>query len=458
MPEAEEINYSSTRNKTWEFKEVEEIPKKIINFGACAGHLKIHQKWDVAGSQFNWEILDSSDIISIIKDNLPENIPFDKDWRSEITIKYSDSIWWTWIYPKEDLKSIPHTLTKKVRTPWWIESEYNWIKWAWYPEMWKNPETWQFEILKDENWNILNEKFSFVKEAFIAEVWSLPETKEITAILQKIEDWNIVMLSAFPWKNAPVEPKVIEKYWVNSIDDNSLESKYWNENVFLEVNKEITEEKKNFFDIQNFAKWKFWSAVKALLLITALWWSVKADTYSDTIQANQAKYSKMIQNNEARYRELIQGNEARYSKLTGNDNSSSSEIRWQKKYSWPVRISKTYFKEKDVTYKKVEQKIDSNLKEISLNDLSSSDQELVNKMKEKMWDISIYNDMGDILIDSDWYVWVIQKHIMWWISFMHDFARIKIYWFWKKQWYSIWWQRWSAMNNNWSLIVIYNKI
>lgn len=240
----QEVSYSSTRNETWEFKEKEKVSKAEINFDSCADHLKIHQWWETPGSIFDWKVFKSSqDIISAVKENLPKEVPFDEFWRAEVTIDFAKNIWWTWVLKQSELSDIYkiYDLKKEVRTPWWVEWEFEWVKWAWYPESWRNPETWKFETLKNQDWSILNEKFKFEPVANIAQVPFLPKTKKLTAILQKWKNWSVSMATAFPWDNAPAFPALIEKFWVNKISD-SLESRYWEEWVFLKVNSDLQKE------------------------------------------------------------------------------------------------------------------------------------------------------------------------------------------------------------------------
>lgn len=238
-----DLNLSSTRNETGEFEEQEKIAKEDVNFDFCKNHLKIHKEGEIAGSQFDWKVFESNDkIIDFIKKSLPNEIPFDEFWRSEITLHLSENIWWTWIMQEKDFSNYygnEFNIEKKARIPWWIEWEYKDQKGTWYAEKYKNPETGEFEIKKNSDWTPTNPYWKFEPLANIAEVDQLPSTKEITLILQKDKIWNVSMLTTFPWENAPAFPAFIEQFEVNSLDQDSLEQKYWNEGVFLKLNPDL---------------------------------------------------------------------------------------------------------------------------------------------------------------------------------------------------------------------------
>jgi len=244
----EEISYSSTRNKTGKFEENERVPKSEIDIENCIGHLRIHREGEIAGSQFNSEVLATpEDIISFVQSNLPDEVPFDEFGRSEITLETSKEIGWTGISASENIDQ--DNLSVEPRMPGGVEGEHNGVKGTWYPEGKWNPATKTFEVLKNEDGSIMNEKGKFEPFSQIGYVGSLPKTNKITIILERDRNsGKVVARTIFPGDNAPAFPTVIQgtneetgeiETYVDTTGENSLETKYWKENAFLRVNPEL---------------------------------------------------------------------------------------------------------------------------------------------------------------------------------------------------------------------------
>ena len=228
-----------------------EFTKEKISFGSSLEHLKIHHGGNVAGSQFNNKIIkEPQDAEKLIKKLLPEQLNYDQHDRAEITLNIShdnkEALGWTGVKSVEDIHNLfPNTIIEqKIRIPGGEEAEINGTKGAWYPEMSKNPESGQFEVVKDSNGNIKNPHGKFEPVANIAtvnedEFKNVSKTNKLTIIIQKNKDTQEpTVLTIFPGENAPMYPSKInsESFKLDTLEGSS-ESNYWKNHEFIQIEK-----------------------------------------------------------------------------------------------------------------------------------------------------------------------------------------------------------------------------
>lgn len=228
----------------------EEFKKEQIDFGASLEHLKIHYEGKVAGSQFNSKIIGNpQDAKKLIMKLLPEQLNYDQYERAEITLDVShdnneESLGWTGVKSIKEIQDLfPNAkIEQKVRIPGGEESEADGVKGAWYPEMARNPESGQFEILKDGDGNIKNPHGKFEPVANIAtvnedEFNNIAKTNKLTVIIQKDKDTQKpTILTVFPGENAPMYPAKInsENFKINTLKGGP-ESDYWKNHTFIQI-------------------------------------------------------------------------------------------------------------------------------------------------------------------------------------------------------------------------------
>lgn len=245
-----ELNQVTTRGDG-KLEKGDSFNKEEIDFESALEHLKIHHEGNVAGSQFNSQLIKNpQNIESLLKKILPEQLNYDQHGRAEITLDVSrnneESIGWTGVKDvKEIQKLFPGAkIEQKVRMPGGKESEVDEIKGAWYPEMARNSKTGQLETVKDEDGNIKNTKGKFEPVANIAivneeEFKNVAQTNLLTVIIQKDnETQKPTVLTIFPGGNAPMYPAKInsEDFKLDTLKDGPS-ADYWKDHTFIQVEK-----------------------------------------------------------------------------------------------------------------------------------------------------------------------------------------------------------------------------
>lgn len=224
--------------------------KENIDFGASIDHLRIHREGVVAGSQFNGKLFENpQDLQKLLLKLLPEEINYDQYSRAELTLDISkpdnDPVGYSGVKSVEEIKALFPEADFKVesRIPGGMEDEEQGVKGAWYPEMRRNSETGQFEVIKDEDGNIQNPKGKFEPMANIAYVSKdqfeqVSKTNKVTLIIQKDnQTGKPTILTIFSGENAPAFPVIIksgEEDVVNTLRD-SKEQKFWEKYAFLKA-------------------------------------------------------------------------------------------------------------------------------------------------------------------------------------------------------------------------------
>ncbi|MBX4204865.1 MAG: hypothetical protein KW788_01590 [Candidatus Doudnabacteria bacterium] len=221
----------------------EKFRTEDIDFGSALDHIKIHQSGEVAGSQFNGDVIQGSDDLKyLLKKTLPSTLQYDQYGRAELTVELNtDSpLGYSGVKSIEEIQStFPDAeIQKRTRTPGGTEDIVDGMEGAWYPETARTDKGW--EIIKTEDGDIKNPKAKFEPKANIAKVpkekfQDAAQTKKITVIIQKIEN-KPTILTVFPGDNAPAYPARIntEGYKADSTGD-SKESRFWNTHVFIEA-------------------------------------------------------------------------------------------------------------------------------------------------------------------------------------------------------------------------------
>ncbi|RMD59695.1 hypothetical protein D6821_00630 [Candidatus Parcubacteria bacterium] len=245
------INFRQSTTRADTMEKGEDFKKEDLDFSSVIDHVRIHQGGSkVAGSQFNSEIIKTpQQLVDSIKELLPPQMHYDQFNRAEITLEVAvegqdrsqQFIGWSGVFSIEDIqKRFPNIqIEKKVRMPGGTPGELEGVKGAWYPEMGKNPETGQFEVLKDENGNIKNPKWKFEPEANIVTV-SEEEFKEgagtnlITVIIAKSPAGKPTVLTVFPGDNAPPFPAKIEAFGVDTLKEERVKG-FWDKHVFVKA-------------------------------------------------------------------------------------------------------------------------------------------------------------------------------------------------------------------------------
>lgn len=227
----------------------EEFDKFDIDFSSALEHLKIHHDGDVAGSQFNSEVLPSSEQVeAMIKKLLPDVLTYDQYGRAELVLDVSHEgdtpLGWSGVKSVEEIKrNFPDAvIEKKLRMPGGVEAVEDGIEGAWYPEMDRNPETGQYEVVKDESGEVKNPKGKFEPKANIATVDAekfreVAKTDKITVIIEKDkETGKPTVLTVYPGDNAPMFPVKFdtEDFKLDTLKD-SNEERYWDEHAFIQV-------------------------------------------------------------------------------------------------------------------------------------------------------------------------------------------------------------------------------
>jgi len=217
-----------------------------IDFGA-ASHIAIHQEGVIAGSQFNSDLFASPDtLVDFLKNQLPQELEYDQFGRCEITLDLESGenkpVGWSGVKSIEEIQSLDPdiSISKEIRMPGGVLGEEQGIQGAWYPEMERNTEG-RFVVALDKDGQVKNEKAKFEPLANVAtvpadSVDSLLRTNKMTLIIQKDRQTEKPkVLTIFPGENAPAFPAKIdtESYKSNSLESGSLESKFWENHVFL---------------------------------------------------------------------------------------------------------------------------------------------------------------------------------------------------------------------------------
>jgi hypothetical protein len=221
----------------------EEFRVEDINFGSSLEHLKIHQGGDVAGSQFNGELIkDSDDLKFLLKKLLPPTLHYDQFGRAELTLNVDsiEPVGYSGVKSLEEIReTFPDTkIEQRVRIPGGTEDIVDGMEGAWYPETVRTNNG--LEVAKTPEGEIKNQKAKFEPKANIVRIpkdkfQTVAKTNKFTAIIQKIDNKPTV-LTIFPGENAPAYPARIntESYKADSTGD-SKETKFWNDHAFIEL-------------------------------------------------------------------------------------------------------------------------------------------------------------------------------------------------------------------------------
>jgi hypothetical protein len=229
----------------------ESFNKSEIDFGASLEHLQIHHGGEVAGSQFNPDVLsDPKAVEELLKQLLPDQLDYDQFGRAEITLDVSNPsdapIGWSGVKSIDEIRSaFPDAeIEETMRMPGGEEATEDGVAGAWYPEMARNPDTGRFEVAVDSQGNVKNPKGKFEPRASIATVdperfKDIAQTKKLTLIIQKDrQTQRPTVMTIFPGENAPMFPAKIqaEDYQADTLH-NSNESRYWAGHAFVRPKK-----------------------------------------------------------------------------------------------------------------------------------------------------------------------------------------------------------------------------
>jgi cold shock CspA family protein len=210
-----------------------------IDFGSALEHIKIHQEGEVAGSQFNGEVIQGSDDLKyLLKKALPSTLKYDQFGRAELTLELTTDkpLGYSGVKSLDEVREeFPDAqFEQKVRTPGGEEDVVDGVEGAWYPETDRDRNV----IMEGDK--VKNPKARFEPKANIARVpkdkfQEVSKTDKVTVIIQKIQDKPTV-LTMFPGENAPAYPAKIdtEGYKADSTGD-TKETKFWNQHAFVEA-------------------------------------------------------------------------------------------------------------------------------------------------------------------------------------------------------------------------------
>ena len=216
-----------------------------IDFSRAVSHLGIHTGGRVAGSQFNGELFPTpDDVVEAVKAALPESLSYDQFGRAELTIAEEGIVLgYSGVKPLAELEGVSGIRVEQaMRTPGGEAAEVEGIRGAWFPEMARNPETGEFEVVLGEGGIVKNPHGKFEPEAWIAQVdedalLEAHATDKVTVIIQENTQTGLpTVLTIFPGDNAPAFPARIESeaFRADTLK-NSPEAAYWGEHVFIQA-------------------------------------------------------------------------------------------------------------------------------------------------------------------------------------------------------------------------------
>lgn len=230
------VNQTTTRGSQELVLSGESFRTTDLDFETALSHLTIHHSGDVAGSQFNPEVLESPQAVrDLLLSVLPDKLQYDEHNRAELTLEVDHPdplpLGFAGVKSLSELQEIPSiVIERKMREPGGTpsherDSRGNVVRGAWYPE-------------RDSEGKVVNPHDRFVPEANIATVSKeqfrqISATNQVTIIIERdTKSGRPTVKTVFPGQNAPPFPVKFDE------NDNFLSGPsqdFWGDLAFIQI-------------------------------------------------------------------------------------------------------------------------------------------------------------------------------------------------------------------------------